>query len=259
MVEFRGYLADVWPALREFQVYALTSVSEGMPISVLEAMSAGLPVVATAVGGLPELVEEGDTGFLVSRGTDRAATAQALADRMGSLLADAGARTRMGLGGSAARERRILAGSGRSEDAALLHARHRREARTGGMVMLTGLDIVCVSSLDWDAHWTSKQQIMQRLAGPNRVLYVEEPVTMLAPLKVPSRWRRWSAVVPRVRLAKPGLWVLTPPPLLPFGNMYPAVNRVNQRVMAGYIRRRLPGDRNETPQCCGRTCPPSVR
>jgi glycosyltransferase involved in cell wall biosynthesis len=105
------------------------------------------------------------------------------------------------------------------------------------MVMLAGLDIVCVSSLDWDAHRTSKQQIMQRLAGPNRVLYVEEPVTMLAPFKVPSRWRRWSAVVPRVRSVKPGLWVLTPPPLLPFGNMYPAVNRVNQRVMAGYIRR----------------------
>jgi hypothetical protein len=38
--------------------------------------------------------------------------------------------------------------------------------------------------------WTSKQQIMHRLAQTNRILYVEEPVTMLAPLKVPARWRR---------------------------------------------------------------------
>lgn len=96
-VQFRGHLADVWPVLRELQVYALTSASEGMPISVLEAMSAGLAVVATAVGGLPELIEEGVTGFLVSRGTGRAATAQALADKIGALLADAEARSRIGL------------------------------------------------------------------------------------------------------------------------------------------------------------------
>ncbi len=102
--------------------------------------------------------------------------------------------------------------------------------------MLRGTDIVCVSSLDWDAHWTSKQQIMHRLAESNRILYVEEPVTMLAPLKVPARWRRWKAVAPRLRKAREGLWVLTPPPLLPFGNMYPAVNRANQAVLARYIR-----------------------
>ena len=102
--------------------------------------------------------------------------------------------------------------------------------------MLRGRDIVCVSSLDWDAHWTSKQQIMHRLGLANRVLYVEEPVTMLAPLKVPARWRRWAAVVPRLRRVQAGLWVLTPPPLLPFGNMRPAVNRLNQRILAGYIR-----------------------
>jgi glycosyltransferase involved in cell wall biosynthesis len=102
--------------------------------------------------------------------------------------------------------------------------------------VLRGADIVCVSSLDWDAHWTSKQQIMHRLAESNRILYVEEPVTMLAPLKVPARWRRWKAVAPRLRKAQAGLWALTPPPLLPFGNMYPAVNRANQAVLARYIR-----------------------
>ena len=77
--------------------------------------------------------------------------------------------------------------------------------------------------------------MMHRLAGPNRILYVEEPVTMLAPLKVPRHWRRWRAVVPRMSNPEPGLWVLTPPPLLPFGNMNPLVNRINQLVLARYI------------------------
>ena len=70
--------------------------------------------------------------------------------------------------------------------------------------MLRGKDIVCISSLDWGAMWTSKQQIMHRLAQTNRVLYVEEPVTMLAPLKVPARWRRWAAVVPRLEPGRAG-------------------------------------------------------
>lgn len=102
--------------------------------------------------------------------------------------------------------------------------------------MLRGKDIVCISSLDWGAMWTSKQQIMNRLAKTNRVLYVEEPVTMLAPLKVPARWRRWSALMPRLNRVDAGLWTLTPPPLLPFGNMRPEVNRANQSVLARYIR-----------------------
>jgi len=102
--------------------------------------------------------------------------------------------------------------------------------------MLRGKDIVCVSSLDWGAMWTSKQQIMHRLAQTNRVLYVEEPVTMLAPLKVPARWGRWGAVVPRLHRIDAGLWTLTPPPLLPFGNMRPRVNSANQAVLARYLR-----------------------
>jgi exopolysaccharide biosynthesis WecB/TagA/CpsF family protein len=64
---------------------------------------------------------------------------------------------------------------------------------------------------------------------------VEEPVTALAPLKVPSRWSRWKAVVPELRKAQPGLWVLTPPPVSPFGNMYPWINEANQRLLAGYV------------------------
>jgi glycosyltransferase involved in cell wall biosynthesis len=97
-------------------------------------------------------------------------------------------------------------------------------------------EIVCLSSLDWDAHWTSKQQIMHRLAESNRVLYVEQPVTMLAPLIVHSHWKRWRAVIPRLRQVEPQLWTLTPPPVLPFGNKRPLFNRVNQAVIARYVR-----------------------
>jgi glycosyltransferase involved in cell wall biosynthesis len=98
--------------------------------------------------------------------------------------------------------------------------------------MLQGRDIVCFSSLDWSAMWGTAQQIMHRLAKSNRVLFVEEPVTMLAPFKVPGRWRRWGATVPRLHQREAGLWTLTPPPLLPFGNMRAGINSVNQALMA---------------------------
>ena len=102
--------------------------------------------------------------------------------------------------------------------------------------MIRGRDIVCVSSLDWSAHWTSKQQIMHRLGAGNRVLYVEEPVTMLAPLKVRAHWRRWAALYPRLRRVEPAVWLLRLPPLLPFGNMRPGVNRLNQRAIVAHVR-----------------------
>jgi glycosyltransferase involved in cell wall biosynthesis len=59
----------------------LSSLSEGLPISVLEAMAASLPVVATNVGMLPELLREGENGFLVE---PRAA--EAMAERLARLL-----------------------------------------------------------------------------------------------------------------------------------------------------------------------------
>ena len=103
-------------------------------------------------------------------------------------------------------------------------------------LVLHDRDIVCVSSLDYDAPWTSKQQIMHRLAAANRVLYVEEPVTMLAPLRIPAHWRRYRFLLPQLGRPEPGLWTLRLPPVLPFGNVRPFVNRLNQRIIAGYIR-----------------------
>jgi glycosyltransferase involved in cell wall biosynthesis len=76
-VRFLGVRADVADILRASDVFVLSSRWEGNPMSVMEAMAAGLPVVSTAVGGVPELVREGKTGLLVPS-EDAGALAQAL-------------------------------------------------------------------------------------------------------------------------------------------------------------------------------------
>ncbi len=64
-VEFLGHREDVREQLKKMAVFVLPTRSEGLGISVLEAMSMGVPVVATAVGGVPELVRHNHTGLLV--------------------------------------------------------------------------------------------------------------------------------------------------------------------------------------------------
>jgi glycosyltransferase involved in cell wall biosynthesis len=75
-------------------VLVCSSYGEGLPICVIEAMSYGLPVVATTVGGIPSLVDDGRTGFLVPPGD-----ARALRDRLEWLLSDSAMRHRMGRAG----------------------------------------------------------------------------------------------------------------------------------------------------------------
>ena len=64
-VIFTGWQQDVPRILNASDILVLPSLSEGMPFVVLEAMAAGLPVVATRVGGIPEAVVDGETGVLV--------------------------------------------------------------------------------------------------------------------------------------------------------------------------------------------------
>lgn len=82
---------DVPELLQLMDVFALPSLGEGISNTVLEAMASGLPVVATAVGGNLELVEEGVSGLLVPSGD-----AAALCDALATLLADDGLRARCG-------------------------------------------------------------------------------------------------------------------------------------------------------------------
>ena len=65
---FPGNRTDVADVLRAFDVFALPSLNEGISNTILEAMASGLPVIATAVGGNVELVDEGSTGRLVPSG-----------------------------------------------------------------------------------------------------------------------------------------------------------------------------------------------
>lgn len=62
---FLGMRKDARLLLNDFDVFALLSKWEGLPLAIIEAMLAGVPVVATPVGGVPELVKDGETGFLV--------------------------------------------------------------------------------------------------------------------------------------------------------------------------------------------------
>jgi glycosyltransferase involved in cell wall biosynthesis len=94
-----GERDDVAKQLALSDVFVLASRSEGMPLSVLEAMAAGLPVVASAVGGVPELVVSGQTGLLV-----RPDDIDALADALRTVLSDALLRRSMGDSGRARAE-----------------------------------------------------------------------------------------------------------------------------------------------------------
>lgn len=93
-VNFLGLRKDVPRLLAGAQVFILASHWEGLPLSILEAMQAGLPVVATDVGGVSEALVDRETGFLVSCGD-----VSALKDRIAQLLEDEALRARMGQAG----------------------------------------------------------------------------------------------------------------------------------------------------------------
>lgn len=63
-VELKGFHKDIEPFLQRSDFFILTSIWEGLPISIIEAMSCSLPVIASNVGGIPELVIDGKGGFL---------------------------------------------------------------------------------------------------------------------------------------------------------------------------------------------------
>ena len=78
-VHFVGYQPHTAPYLQAMNVFALTSRSEGMPQVVLEAAVVGVPIVASRVGGIPEVIEGGRTGLLIEPG-DEAGLATALCE-----------------------------------------------------------------------------------------------------------------------------------------------------------------------------------
>ena len=128
-VMFTGFRLDIPEILSEITVSALPSFSEGLSNSILEAMAAGVPVVATHVGGNAEAVQDGVTGFLVPP-----QDAPALAHAIGQLLENPELAARFG---AAARERmvrhfsmeRYVRETDGLYSALLADARRRRPAR----------------------------------------------------------------------------------------------------------------------------------
>jgi glycosyltransferase involved in cell wall biosynthesis len=88
-VRFLGWQEEI--PFQRWDVFVMPSLEEAFGIAALEAMAAGLPVVGSAVGGLPELIEDGRTGCLTPPADSRA-----LAERLIPLLLDGGLRGRMG-------------------------------------------------------------------------------------------------------------------------------------------------------------------
>ncbi|MHB0979995.1 MAG: glycosyltransferase [Thermoleophilia bacterium] len=101
VVTFPGDVRPGPRVVREFDLFLLTSESEGIPMTVLEAMAAALPVVATDVGGVGEAVVDGVTGALVARGGGRAASAAGLAEHALVVLRDPALLGRLGRAGAA--------------------------------------------------------------------------------------------------------------------------------------------------------------
>jgi len=101
-VVFTGFIDDPRAALAGFDLFALSSLHEGLPTVVIEAMASGVPVVATDVGGTGEIVTDGDDGILVPAGDP-----DALAGAISELVHDVERRKEMGRRASESVRRRF--------------------------------------------------------------------------------------------------------------------------------------------------------
>ncbi len=98
--------------------------------------------------------------------------------------------------------------------------------------------IVCLATSPWYPIPTRKQQIMSRIPDAE-ILYFDPSVTYLAPIKDPNARPKLKAFRQAGEEIKPGLTVYALPPVLPFYNKFRWINRLNQKRIARYIRRRM--------------------
>jgi glycosyltransferase involved in cell wall biosynthesis len=91
VVEMPGFVEPVRPLMRRTDIVVLPSRIDGMPAAVLEAQALGIPVVASDIGGLPEVISDGETGYLCPSGA-----IGLFCDRIGELIRDPELRRRIG-------------------------------------------------------------------------------------------------------------------------------------------------------------------
>lgn len=103
-VRFLGWVEPLRPVMQQWSLLVQPSLEEGLSLTALEAMACGLPVIASRVGGLPEVVEEGCTGYLVPPADPRS-----LADGIKHLLTDASTRDLMAINAYARVQERFQA------------------------------------------------------------------------------------------------------------------------------------------------------
>lgn len=89
-VQFCGMQADVHPYLHEADIFVLPSIYEGNPMTIIEAMGTGLPIVAAAVGGIPDMLQNGENALLVP------CEVQAVRDACAALVEDKDLREKLG-------------------------------------------------------------------------------------------------------------------------------------------------------------------
>ena len=95
-VRFHGFVHDLRDRLLELDAFVLPTRADNLPVAILEAMAVGLPVVATRVGGVPELVIDGETGYLVDPDDPRE-----LARAVDAVIVDPARHRRLGEAGAA--------------------------------------------------------------------------------------------------------------------------------------------------------------
>ncbi len=95
-VQLLGYVDDIGAWYGAFDAFLLTSANEGTPVVAIEALAAGLPVVATDAGGTRTVVDDGETGYLTAVGD-----VPALGERLRALQADRRLRAELGATGAA--------------------------------------------------------------------------------------------------------------------------------------------------------------
>jgi glycosyltransferase involved in cell wall biosynthesis len=99
---FNGFREELGPVYAACDIVALSSANEGTPVTLIEALAAGVPVVTTDVGGVREVVRDGVTGLLATPGD-----AESLGGRINALVRDAALRARLGSSGRADVRRRF--------------------------------------------------------------------------------------------------------------------------------------------------------